>query len=69
MTGSLCSERFVNKTDDYAGDNPLDQVSRRLSHSEFRPDLKVHVVVQHIAHREDANEKTQARAFGYARSA
>src|SRR5215475_67872 len=50
------SEGFVNKTDDYPDDSPLDEVSRSLSQSEFQPDVQVHVVVQHIANRQNANE-------------
>jgi hypothetical protein len=41
-----CSEGFVNKTDDYADDSPLDEVSPSLHQSEFQPDVQVHVVVQ-----------------------
>ena len=51
-----CSEGFVNKTDDYSDDSPLDKVSRSLSQSEFQPEVEIHVVVQHIANRENAEE-------------
>src|SRR5687767_4203513 len=70
MTESLwCSEGFVNETDDYSDDSPLDEVSRSLSQSEFQTDVQVHVVVQHIANRENADENTQARTFCNGRSA
>jgi hypothetical protein len=65
-----CSEGFVNKTDDYSDDSPLDEVSHRLSQSEFQSDVQVHVVVQHkCANRENANENAEARSFRGARSA
>jgi len=65
-----CSERFVNKTDDYADDSPLDEVNHSLSQSEFQPDVQVHVVVQHkCANDENANENAEARTFRSARSA
>jgi hypothetical protein len=65
-----CSEGFVNKTDDYADDSPLDEVSHSLSQSEFQPDVQVHVVVQHkSANHENANENAEARSFRSARSA
>src|SRR6266478_3820328 len=65
-----CSEGFVNKTDDYADDSPLDEVSRSLSQSEFQPDVQVHVVVQHkCANHEKANENAEARTLRSARSA
>jgi hypothetical protein len=64
-----CSEGFVNKTDDYSDDSPLDEVSDSLSQSEFQPDVQVHVVVQHSANRENANENAQACTFRSARSA
>ena len=67
---SWCSEGFVNKTDDYADDRPLDEVSHSLSQSEFQPDVQVHVVVQHkCANYENANENAEARSFRSARSA
>src|SRR5437868_2531114 len=65
-----CSEGFVNKTDDYADDGPLDEVSHSLSQSEFQPDVQVHVVVQHkCTNHEEANENAEARTFRSARSA
>src|SRR5271169_5153373 len=65
-----CSEGFVNKTDDYSHDSPLDEVSHSLSQSEFQPDVQVHVVVQHIgANHENANEHAEARTIPGARSA
>src|ERR1700722_8547947 len=65
-----CSDRSVNKTDDYSDDSPLDEVSHSLSQSEFQPDVQVHVVVQHkCANHENANENAQARTFRSARSA
>src|SRR5260370_11289798 len=65
-----CSEGFVNKTDDYSGDSPLDEVSRSLHQSEFQPDVQVHVVVQHkCANHENANENAETRTFRSARSA
>src|SRR5712692_5383273 len=65
-----CSEGFVNKTDDYSDDSPLDEVSRSLHQSEFQPDVQVHVVVQHkCANHENANENAEARTFRSARSA
>jgi hypothetical protein len=63
-----CSEGFVNKTDDHSDDSPLDEVSHSLSQSEFQPDVQVHIVVQHSANRENANENAQARTFRSARS-
>ena len=57
------SEGFVNKTDDYSGDDPLEEVSRSLSESESRSNVEVHIIVQHIAHGEDANENAHARAL------
>jgi hypothetical protein len=41
------SEGFVNQTDDYSDDSPLDEVSHSLHQSESQPDVQVHVVVQH----------------------
>src|SRR5712692_6815085 len=65
-----CSEGFVNKTDDYSDDRPLDEVSRSLHQSEFQPDVQVHVVVQHkCANHENAKENAEARTFRSARSA
>jgi hypothetical protein len=32
-----CREGFVNKTDDYSDDSPLDEVSHSLHQSEFQP--------------------------------
>ena len=65
-----CSKGFVNKTDDYPDDSPLDEVSRSLHQSEFQPDVQVHVVVQHKgANHENANENAEARTFRSARSA
>src|SRR6476660_5114519 len=63
-----CSKGFVNKTDDYSDESPLDEVSRSLHQSEFQPDVQVHVVVQHSANRENANENAEARTFRNARS-
>ena len=64
------SEGFVNKTDDYADDGPLDEVSRSLTQSEFQSDVQVHVVVQHeCANHENSNENAEARPFRSARSA
>jgi hypothetical protein len=57
-------EGFVNKTDDYSDDGPLEKVSHSLVQSEFRPDVQVHVVVQHkCANHENANEHAEARTF------
>ena len=57
-----CSEGFVNKTDDYSDDSPLDEVSHSLFQSEFQPDVQVHVIVQHkCAYHENANENAEAR--------
>src|SRR5580765_4356441 len=65
-----CSEGFVNKTDDYADDRPLDEVSHSLSQSEFQPDVQVHVVVQHkCANHENADENAEARTSRSAGSA
>src|SRR5438445_9468168 len=64
------SNGFVNKTDNYSDDGPLDEVSRSLHQSEFQPDVQVHVVVQHkCANHENANENAEACAFRSARSA
>src|SRR5438105_381358 len=64
------SEGFVNKTDDYSDDSPLDEVRRSLHQSEFQPDVQVHVVVQRKgANHENANENAEARTFRSARSA
>src|SRR5438094_9992558 len=64
------SEGFVNKTDDYSDDSPLDEVRRSLHQSEFQPDVQVHVVVQHkCANHENADENAEARTFRSARSA
>ncbi len=63
-------EGFVNKSDDYADDRPLGEVSHSLSRNEFQPDVQVHVVVQHkCANHENAPENSQARTFFSARSA
>src|SRR5271155_5881017 len=65
-----CSDGFVNKTDDYADDRPLDEVNHSLPQSEFQPDVQVYVVVQHkCANHENANENAEARPFRSARSA
>ena len=65
-----CSEGFVNKTDDYSDDSPLDEVSHGLHQSEFQPDVQVYLVVQHnCANHENANENAEARTFRSARSA
>jgi hypothetical protein len=65
-----CSEGFVNKTDDYSNDSPLDKVSRSLSQSKFHPDVQVHVVVQHKStNYENADENAEARTFRHAGSA
>src|SRR5271154_3560190 len=67
---SWCSEGFVNKTDDYADDRPLDEVNHSLSQSELQPDVQVHVVVQHkSANHENADENAEARTLRNARSA
>src|SRR5437879_8924640 len=67
---SWCSEGFVNKTDDYSDDSPLDEVSSSLSQSELQPDVEVHVVVQHkCANHKNANENAEERTFRSARSA
>src|SRR5437899_1974542 len=65
-----CGERIVNETDNDAKDGPLDKVSRSLSQSELRPDVQVHVIVQHkSANHENANENAQARTGRSAGSA
>src|SRR5687768_1939793 len=66
----MCSEGFVNETDDYSDDRPLEEVSHSLSQGELQPDVQVHVVVQHKrANHESANENAETRTFGNARSA
>src|SRR5882724_10744304 len=64
-----CCKGFVDKTDDYSGDNPLEEVSHSLSQREFQPDVQVHVVVQDRANRENANKNAEARTFHRARPA
>jgi hypothetical protein len=56
-------------TDHYSDNGPLDEVTRGLSESEFQPDVQVHVVVQHIANRKNANENAEAHTFRRARPA
>src|SRR5579863_1189058 len=64
-----CREGFVNKTDNYSHDRPLDEVSHSLHQGEFQPDIQVHVVVQHkSANHKNANQNAQARTFSRARS-
>src|SRR5258707_15781854 len=65
-----CSEGFVNKTDDYADDSPLDEVSRSLSQSESQPHVQLPIAVQHsCTNPENTNEIAEALTFRNARPA